>query len=97
MHVVLTTVEVEAGSIPELAALFDTTNRALVADHDDWLGAMFTAEHARSEITVIARWSNAESYERLRASDEFQAIMGQFAVRFTGPPSVTVNEVLVEM
>lgn len=97
MYAVLTTVGVAPGSIRELAELFDSTNRALVADHPDWLGATFTANHERSEVTVIARWASAASYEQLRSSPEFQSVMGQFAERFTGPPSVSVNEVLVEM
>ncbi|MEM7339054.1 MAG: antibiotic biosynthesis monooxygenase [Actinomycetota bacterium] len=97
MFVVLTTVSVEAGSIPELATLFDTTNRALVADHEDWLGAWFTANEADNTVTVIARWRSRDAYEQLRASDAFQQAMAQFAPRFTGPPSISINEVLVEM
>lgn len=97
MFAVLTTVKVQEGSIPELASLFDATNRALVEHHDDWLGAWFTATHAQSEVTVIARWANLESYDRLRASDEFQQTMSQFATKFVGPPSVSMNEILVEM
>ena len=97
MFAVLTTVQVEEGSIQELASLFEATNRALVADHDDWLGAWFTANHETSEVTVIARWANPGSYERLRSSDEFQETMSQFASKFAGPPSVSINEVLVEM
>jgi heme-degrading monooxygenase HmoA len=97
MFVVLTTVSVEPGAIQELADLFDETNRALVAGHEDWLGATFTANHERSEVTVIARWVAVSSYEELRASPEFQSVMGRFAERFVGPPSVSVNEVLVEM
>lgn len=97
MYAVITTVKVEEGSIPELAALFDATNRALVAGHDDWLGAWFTANHDQNEITVIARWADPKSYERLRASAEFQETMSQFATKFAGPPSVSINEVLVEM
>jgi quinol monooxygenase YgiN len=94
---VITTVEVEQGSIPELASLFEFSNRELVAGHQDWLGAWFTANHARSEVTVIARWSNADSYERLRTSDGFQEVMSQFAAKFVRPPSVSINEILVEM
>jgi quinol monooxygenase YgiN len=94
---VLTTVKVEEGSIPELASLFDSTNRALVAGHDDWLGAWFTANHANSEVTVIARWADPESYDRLRATEQFQQTMSQFETKFVGPPSVSVNEILVEM
>ncbi len=97
MFAVITTVGVESGSIAELSALFDTTNRALVAQHDDWLGAWFTANSERSEVTVIARWASAEGYERLRSSDDFQQTMGRFAERFTGPPTVSINEILVEM
>lgn len=97
MYAVLTTVKVEEGSIAELATLFDETNRALVADHEDWLNAWFTANHERSEVTVIAHWADADSYDRLRASDDFQTTMTRFAARFAGPPSVTVNEILVAM
>ena len=97
MFAVLTTVKVEEGSIPELAALFDATNRDLVADHDDWLGAWFTANQADSEVTVIAHWTDAASYERLRSTEEFKQTMGQFATKFVGPPVVSVNEILVEM
>jgi quinol monooxygenase YgiN len=94
---VLTRVKVEEGSIAELASLFDATNRALVAHEDDWLGAWFTANYEDSEVTVIARWVNSESYERLRNTDEFQRTMSQFAAKFVEPPSVSVNEILVEM
>lgn len=97
MFAVLTTVQVEPGSITELAALFDSTNRALVADHDDWLGAWFTADEARNEVTVIARWSNAKSYGLLRDSEQFQKTMSQFANKFVGPPSTSIKEILVEM
>ena len=97
MFAVITTVNVEEGSIPELSALFDATNRALVAEHDDWLGAWFTANYDRSEVTVIARWANSDSYQRLRESDDFEEIMARFAAKFTGPPSVSINEILVEM
>jgi len=97
MFAVVTRVKVRPGSIDELASLFDATNRELVADHEDWLGAWFTADRAAHEVTVIARWRNADAYERLRASDEFQATMAQFAAAFVEPPVVTVNEILVEM
>lgn len=97
MFAVLTRVRVEEGSIDGLAQLFDSTNRALVAGHDAWLGAWFTANRNTNEVTVIARWRDAASYERLRASDSYQATMAQFAQHFTGPPDVSINEVLVEM
>ena len=94
---VLTTVQVREGSIDELAALFSSTNRQLVAEHEDWLGAWFNANRSTNEVTVIARWRAAESYERLRSSPDFQEAMGRFAESFVGPPKVSVNEVIVEM
>lgn len=33
---------------------------------------MDSSDESENEVTVIARWSNAESYERLRNSEEFQ-------------------------
>ena len=97
MYAVITTVEVEPGSIPELATLFDATNRDLVAEHDDWLGAWFTASHETNTVAVIARWTDAASYQRLRSSPEFEQTMSRFASKFVGPPSVSVNEILVDM
>jgi heme-degrading monooxygenase HmoA len=97
MFAVITKVKVQSGSIDELATLFDETNRSLVAAHEDWKGAWFTANRETNEVTVIARWSDPESYTRLRNSEEFGQVMSRFAERFVGPPEVTVNELLVEM
>lgn len=97
MYAVLTRVRVQPGAIDELAALFDETNRALVEGHDDWMGAWFTANRETHEVTVIARWRTAESYERLRDSPAFRETMQRFASRFVGPPTVSIHEVLVEM
>lgn len=72
---VVTRVKVRPGSIDGLAALFDSTNRELVAGHDGWLGAWFTANRADNEVTVIAKWRDAGSYEELRNSTEFQSMM----------------------
>ena len=65
MYAVVTTVEVEPGSIDELAELFDSTNRDLVAGHDDWLAAWFTADRTNNTVTVIAHWREAASYQEL--------------------------------
>ena len=97
MFIVMTTVEVKPGSIDELAELFDSTNRELVAGHDDWVSAEFTADREANTVTVLARWRDATSYDALRSSPEFGATMAQFAPHFVGPPTVQVNEVLVQM
>ena len=94
---VVTKVNVRPGSIDGLAALFDETNRELVAGHDDWLGAWFTANRADHEVTVIARWRDAQSYAELRNSAEYQSTMARFATEFARPPEVSINEILVEM
>ena len=97
MYAVITTVEVEPGSIDRLAELFDTTNPDLVAAHDDWEAAYFTVNRDTNVLTVIAHWREAASYEVLRSSIEFQSTMAKFAESFVGPPRVSVNEVLIEM
>lgn len=96
-YAVITTVPVQAGSIDDLAHLFDETNRALVAGQDDWIGAWFTADRDTSTITVVAHWRDPDSYRSFAASPSFQATMARFSDAFTGPPTITVNEILVEM
>ena len=96
-YLVTTTVSVDPGAIDSLAALFDETNRDLVAAHSDWLGATFSANRNTGEIRVIARWRNPDSYEVLRTSDACAAVMARFAPSFTGPPEIAITEVLVEM
>ena len=96
-YLVTTTVSVDPDAIDGLAALFDETNRDLVAAHSDWLGATFSANRNTGEIRVIARWRNPDSYEVLRTSDAYAAVMARFAPSFTGPPEIAITEVLVEM
>ncbi|HUW01566.1 MAG TPA: antibiotic biosynthesis monooxygenase [Acidimicrobiales bacterium] len=93
----VTTVRVDPGSIDALAELFAETNPALVAEHDDWLGAWFSADREDGEICVIARWRSAASYEQLRASEAYHTTMQQFAASFLAPPEVRLYEVAVEM
>ena len=95
--VVLTTIKVKEGSVDEVARLFEETNRPLVADQPDWLGAWFTGSRDRNEITNIALWKSADSYERLRSSERFQSTMSLFSHLLLGPPSVLINDLLVEM
>lgn len=94
---VITRVKVRSGSLDALAARFDATNRDLVAGHDDWLGAWFTVDREADEVTVVAKWANPDSYQALRDSEAFQAVMAGFATDFLGPPTVAVTEIVVEM
>jgi quinol monooxygenase YgiN len=96
-YLVTTTVSVDPDAIDGLAVLFDETNRDLVAAHSDWLGAIFSANRSKGEIRVVARWRNLDSYEILRTSDAYAAVMARFAPSFTGPPEIAITEVLVEM
>ena len=73
------------------------TNPALVAAHDDWVRAWFTADRATHTVTVIAHWTDPASYEALRSSPDFGATMGRFADHFAGPPSISIHEILVAM
>ena len=97
MYVVMTTVQVAAGSVDTLAKLFDETNRELVAGHDDWVAASFTANRETNTVTVLAHWENPASYLTLRSSPDFQTTMARFAEHFVSPPTVSINEVLVDM
>lgn len=96
-YAVITTVAMQPGAIDEAARLFAETNPGLVAGEDDWRGAQFTADREANTITVIAQWSDAASYHRLRTSAEFRAAMARFGPLFAGPPDVRVHEVLVDM
>ena len=90
--VVLTTIPVKEGAIDDVARLFEETNRSLVRDRPDWLGALFSANRQRGEITNIAHWRSAEAYDRLRNSDEFKATMAKFADMFIGPPTLLITD-----
>lgn len=85
-YLVTTQVLVSPGAIDDLAQLFDETNRDLVAAHDDWLGATFSANRETGEIRVVARWRDPQSYQTLRDSQAYAEAMARFAPSFTGPP-----------
>lgn len=96
-YLVITAVMVQPDAIDGLPDLFDSTNRQLVATHESWLGATFSAIRDAGEIRVIARWHDPESYQRLRSSEEFAEVMSHFALFFLKPPEIAITEVLVEM
>ncbi|NNC93781.1 MAG: hypothetical protein HKN80_14960, partial [Acidimicrobiia bacterium] len=77
--------------------VYRRTTPDLVAGQEDWVSAIFTANRDKDTITVVARWTNAESYERFKASDEYVEVMAGLARYFAHPPTVEVNEILVEL
>ncbi|MBD3274821.1 MAG: hypothetical protein GF372_05890 [Candidatus Marinimicrobia bacterium] len=97
MYVVITRVQLLPGKIDTVRNLFEQTNPALVEGQADWIEAKFTANREKHQVTVLAYWKNADSYERFRTGDEFQQVMSRFAPHFESPPEVTINEVLFEM
>ncbi|MDF0602725.1 antibiotic biosynthesis monooxygenase [Psychromarinibacter sp. C21-152] len=97
MYAVKTTVRVKHDAIDTLAAKFRDLNPAIVRTQPDWRGARMLVDRERSEITVIALWTRAESYLAMAQSPAFTRSMRRFSGYFTSPPEVRVMEVAVEM
>jgi heme-degrading monooxygenase HmoA len=93
---VVTTVPVKPGHIDEVATLFRERNPGLVADQPDWKSARLLADRESDTITVIAVWSDPDSYRRY-ADGPLREAMQEFLPYFTGPPSVVIHEILVDM
>jgi quinol monooxygenase YgiN len=96
-YVVVTKAQVKPGRLDQVAKLFAETNPALIEDEPDWLQAVFTANTATNELTVLAFWANADSYGAFSSGSAFRSTMSRFAERLAGPPAVTVNRILVGM
>jgi len=97
MYVVMTRVKLRPGTSEQCAELFRQTNRELIADPPDWLGARMIFDSETDMVTVLASWRDAESYKAMSASEDFKATMSRFAEFFAAPPDVSVNSVLVDM
>ncbi len=97
MHAVITHARLTPGRIDDVREIFRRTNPGLVADQKDWVSAIFTANRNDDTVTVVARWKNPDSYEALAATDKFKQAMAEFAPYFRSPPTVEVNEILVDM
>ena len=41
--------------------------------------------------------ADPDSYEVLRTSDAYAAVMARFAPSFNGPPEIAITEVIVDM
>ena len=97
MYAVITNVRLKPGRIDDVREIFRRTNEALFADQDDWVDAIFTANRRDDEVTVIARWKSVDSYRAFTAGDPYKAAMAKFEPYFAHPPTVDVNEILVEI
>ncbi len=97
MITVMTKVKLKPGTADACARLFQETNPALVANASDWKGAQMLFDEENNTVTVLATWSDLESYHRLRSSEAFGTTMARFAQFFAGPPDITSHRLLVEM
>ena len=97
MFAVITHVRLKPGRIDDVREVYRRTNPPLVAEQEDWVSATFTANRRDDEITVIARWKNADSYRTFAAGDAYKAAMAQLSEYFAHPPTIDVNEILVEL
>jgi heme-degrading monooxygenase HmoA len=95
--VIVTKAQVKPGRLDQVAKLFAETNPALIKDEPDWLQAVFTADAATNEVTVLAFWANADSYAAFSSGSAFRSTMGRFAEHLAGPPVVNVKRILVGM
>ena len=97
MYAVITSIRLKPDRIDDVREVYRRTTPDLVASQEDWVSAIFTANRPQDTITVVARWTNAESYERFKASEEYSEVMGELARYFAHPPTVEINEILVEL
>ncbi len=97
MYAVITSVRLKPDRIDDVREVYRRTTPDLVADQEDWVSAVFSANRKDDTVTVIARWKNAESYEQFRASDKYKEAMAGLARYFAHPPTVEINEILVEL
>ena len=97
MYAVITNVRLKAGRIDDIRELFRRRNEALFADQSDWVSTIFTANRRNDEVTIVSRWSNADSYRTFAGGEAYKAMMTEFEPYFAHPPTVDVNEILVEI
>ncbi|MDH3539171.1 MAG: antibiotic biosynthesis monooxygenase [Acidimicrobiia bacterium] len=97
MHAVITHVRLKPGRIDDVREIFRRSNPLLVAEEEDWVGVIFTANRKDDTVTVVAKWKNPDSYRKHAATEAYQTAMQEFARFFREPPTIEVNEILVEM
>ena len=97
MYAVITQVRLKPGRIDDVREIFRRKNPLLVADEEDWLGVIFTANRKDDTVTMVAKWKNPDSYRSYAATEEYKTAMEEFARFFRESPRVEINEILVEM
>jgi len=97
MYVMMTKVQLRAGTSDQCAELFRRTNPAIVKQESDWLGAKMLFDAESNTITVLASWKDLAAYEAMSTKPDFQNTTRQFSQFFAGKPEITKNEVLVVM
>ncbi len=97
MYAVITHARLKPGRIDDVREIFRRSNPLLVADEEDWVGVIFTANRKADTVTVVAKWKNPESYREYAATETYQTAMEEFARYFREPPTIEVNEILVDM
>ncbi|NNF10118.1 MAG: antibiotic biosynthesis monooxygenase, partial [Acidimicrobiia bacterium] len=97
MFAVITHVRLKPGRIDDVRERFRRTTPPLVAEQEDWVSVTFAANRRDDEVTIIARWKNADSYRAFAAGDAYKAAMAELSQYFGHPPTIDVNEILVEL
>ena len=97
MHAVITHVRLKPGRIDDVREIFRRSNPLLVAEEEDWVGVIFTANRKDDTVTIVAKWKNPDSYHKYAAREEYKTAMEEFARYFREPPTIEVNEILVDM
>lgn len=97
MHAVITHVRLKPGRIDDVREIFRRSNPLLVADEEDWVGVIFTANRQDDTVTMVAKWKNPDSYRTYAATEQYKTAMAEFAQYFREPPKIEINEILVEM
>ena len=97
MYAVITQVRLKPGRIDDVREIFRRSNPLLVAEEEDWVGVIFTANRTDDTVTMVAKWKNPDSYRKYAATDAYKKAMEEFAQYFRQPPTIEINEILVEM
>jgi len=97
MYVVMTRVKLHAGSDQKCAELFRQSNPEIVGDEQDWYSAQMIFDSETNIVTVLATWSDANSYRQMSNSPKFKMAMSEFSQFFASAPEISVNDVLVDM